>query len=221
VSCIVQLMLLLLPWRLRCPLLVRVLGWRISPGARIGWSLLAARQVILGPKACIGHFNTVRAIEALHLAEGAVLGSWNWIGGAPLHDTARFRHCADRRPRLVLGPGAAVTSRHVLDCSDGIEIGAFSILAGYRSQILTHGIDITSGCQRTGSVRIGERCMIGSGAMLLAGVEIADRVIVAAGAVVTEPLTTSSALYGGVPARLIKRIDPEATFFVRAEAFVA
>lgn len=219
-ACIVQVMLLALPWQLRRPLLVRLLGWQIAPGARIGISLLAARHVTLGPKASIGHFNMARAIEILHLAEGAVLGSWNWIGGAPLHDLGRFRHCTGRRPRLVLGPGTAITSRHILDCSDGIEIGAFSILAGYRSQILTHGIDIVSGRQKTGPVRIGERCLIGSGTLLLAGVEIADRVVVAAGAVVTKPLTTSSALYGGVPARLIKRIDSNAMFFSRTEAFI-
>lgn len=213
-------MLLVVPWRVRRVVLVFVLGWHISPRAYIGFSLLASRRVTLGDGARIGHFSHVRALEMLHLADDARLGSWNWIGGIPLQDATHFRHQATRLPRLVLGTGAAITSRHLLDCSDSIEIGAFSIIAGYRSQILTHSIDIVSGRQMANPVHIGERCLIGSGTIVLPGVEVADHVIVAAGAVVRGSLTHSFALYGGVPARLIKKVDSTAEFFNRLRPFV-
>lgn len=216
---LVQLLLLPLPWRARRALLARLLGWRLAPDARIGLSLIAARRVSLGRKARVRNFTLVGKIEALHLADGASLGSWNLVGGAPLA-SGRFPHCPHRRPQLVLGPGAAITHRHLLDCSDSIEVGAFTIVAGYRSQILTHGIDVAAGRQTTAPVRIGERCMIGSGVLLLAGVEIADRVVVAAGAVVGRPLADAETLYGGVPARPIKPLDPAAAFFTRKDAFV-
>jgi maltose O-acetyltransferase len=53
---------------------------------------------------------------------------------------------------------------------------------------------------------IGNRCWIGAGAIILGGVTVGDGAVVAAGAVVTRDVE-SSTLVGGVPARLIKRIE--------------
>ena len=58
-------------------------------------------------------------------------------------------------------------------------------------------------------IRIGNDVWIGANATVLPGVTIGDGAVVAAGAVVTrdvEPLT----VVGGVPARPLKRIEPEA-----------
>lgn len=59
---------------------------------------------------------------------------------------------------------------------------------------------------RGGAVKIGNGVWIGANATILPGVEIADYCIVAAGAVVSNNLTEKGALYGGVPAKYIKKI---------------
>ena len=45
--------------------------------------------------------------------------------------------------RAVMGRHAALTSRHYVDCSNRVDIGEFTTVAGARSQILTHAIDFT------------------------------------------------------------------------------
>lgn len=55
-------------------------------------------------------------------------------------------------------------------------------------------------------VTIGDRTWLGAHVTVLPGVTIGDDVIVAAGAVVTKDLP-SGAVYGGVPARLLRTLD--------------
>jgi len=53
-------------------------------------------------------------------------------------------------------------------------------------------------------VIIGKDCWIGHGAIIMAGVNIGDGAIVAAGSVVTKSIPSCS-IYGGIPARYIKK----------------
>lgn len=57
------------------------------------------------------------------------------------------------------------------------------------------------------SVRIGEYCWIGMGAVILPGVELGDFTVVGAGAVVTKSFAEGFCVIGGNPARVIKKID--------------
>ncbi|WIM16893.1 MULTISPECIES: acyltransferase [unclassified Microbacterium] len=57
-------------------------------------------------------------------------------------------------------------------------------------------------------VTIGDRCWLGANVTVLPGVTIGDDVVVAAGAVVTRDLP-GGAVYGGVPARLIRTLAEE------------
>ncbi|MDD5317164.1 MAG: DapH/DapD/GlmU-related protein [Candidatus ainarchaeum sp.] len=54
---------------------------------------------------------------------------------------------------------------------------------------------------RTGRVRIGEKAVVGANAIVLCGVEIGDGAVVGAGAVVTESVP-AGAFAAGVPARV-------------------
>lgn len=54
-------------------------------------------------------------------------------------------------------------------------------------------------------ITIGEGCWIGANAIILPGVTIGNGVVVAAGAVVAKDLA-SNAVYGGVPAKLIRKL---------------
>lgn len=56
-------------------------------------------------------------------------------------------------------------------------------------------------------VSIGNNCWIGARATILPGVTIGDFCVVAAGAVVTKDVPDYSVV-GGVPAKLIKQLDP-------------
>jgi len=55
-------------------------------------------------------------------------------------------------------------------------------------------------------IHIGKNVWIGANATVLAGVTIGDAVVVAAGAVVTKDVQPNTVV-GGVPAKLIKRVE--------------
>jgi acetyltransferase-like isoleucine patch superfamily enzyme len=85
----------------------------------------------------------------------------------------------------------------------GIHIGKNTLIAS-QTTILCH-----DHCKRVNNqpfladVRIGERCFIAVGAMILPGVTIGNEVIVGAGAVVTKDVP-SNVIVAGNPARIIK-----------------
>ena len=79
-----------------------------------------------------------------------------------------------------------------------IEIGEETLVA-FKSLIISR--DATG---QVGNVKIGRRCFIGGGAMILPGVTIGDEVIVGAGAVVHDDVPPRCAV-GGNPARILKR----------------
>lgn len=56
-------------------------------------------------------------------------------------------------------------------------------------------------------IRIGHGAWLGAGVIVLGGVTVGAGCVIAAGAVVTGD-TEPDAVYGGVPARLIRRLDP-------------
>lgn len=59
-----------------------------------------------------------------------------------------------------------------------------------------------------GTPVIGDNCKIGAGAKILGGVVVGDNVFIGANAVVTHDVP-SNCVVGGVPAKIIKRIEME------------
>ena len=82
---------------------------------------------------------------------------------------------------------------------DLITVEAHAVI-GYDSTILCH--EFLQDEYRTGEVVIGERAMIGAGAIILPGVEIGPDASVAANSLVAEDVP-EGATVAGVPARLI------------------
>ena len=81
--------------------------------------------------------------------------------------------------------------------------------------ILTAGLDARDYIKNAGKryrdhvikdVVIGEGTWLAANVLVCPGVTIAKNCIIAAGAVVSSNLTEEGCLYGGIPARLIKRL---------------
>jgi hypothetical protein len=209
-----------LPWFLKRPLMQALLGYRLHPTARIGFSLVAAESVELAEGARIGHLNVVRGLSRLELGPHAIIAQLNWITGFPAGPSPHFAHQTERKPTLRLAEHSAVTSRHLLDCTNLITLGRFSTVAGFRSQMLTHSIDLASCRQTSAPVEIGAYCFVGSGSIVLPGARLPDYCVLAAGAVLTQPLEETHTLYAGVPARAVKKLPADWEYFRRTDGFV-
>lgn len=202
--------------------LMRVLlGWQVSQTATVGpCVLLNVENVALRPYSQIWAFSVFHNLASLSLGERAVVGHWNWVGAAPmLRTSALMSRAAGRAGAFRLGKNAAVTSRHYIDCSGGVEIGDFSILAGVRSTVMTHQVDTTVSAQDVCGVVIDEYCFVGSNVKLVPGAKVPSRSVVAMGSVVTRELDQPGMLYAGAPARPIRRVDHGA-YFLRHDGFV-
>ena len=85
---------------------------------------------------------------------------------------------------------------------DGALIGHGVVLA-----TLNHDMDPEKRQQlHPAPIRIGKRVWVGANATITAGVTIGDNAVIAAGAVVNKDVPADT-IVGGVPARVIKRID--------------
>jgi UDP-3-O-[3-hydroxymyristoyl] glucosamine N-acyltransferase len=189
-------------------LLNTLFGWQVDRSARIGLSLfVGVRRVRLGPRARIGHFTVFRDLNYLELGTDSTIGQWNWITAARELLAASG---GDGAGALVIGPHSAITSRHYLDCTGGVRVGAFTTIAGVRSTILTHQVDVYESRQVRLPVRIGEYCFVGSDVRIAAGSAIANGCAIAMGSVVAGALEEPGTLYGGVPARPIKELGEAA-----------
>lgn len=102
-----------------------------------------------------------------------------------------------------IGPGCTI--------GRGVHIGKYTMLA---NNVMIVGGDhnfkspelpiIFSGREGIKNTRIGNDCWIGAGSIIMAGITIGDGAIVAAGSVVTKDVP-ECAIYGGNPAKLIKK----------------
>jgi UDP-3-O-[3-hydroxymyristoyl] glucosamine N-acyltransferase len=201
-------------------LLQSLLGYRLHPSAHIGLSIIAAQEVELGESARIGNLNVVRGLSRLELGPHAIIAQFNWITGFPAGPSRHFAHQPDRKPTLLLGAHSAITSRHLLDCTNRITIGPFTTIAGFRSQILTHSIDLAVNRQSSSEVKIGAYCFTGTGCIVLPGASLPDYCVLGAGAVLNQAMTESHTLYAGVPARAVKKLPTNTGYFNRERGFV-
>jgi len=99
-------------------------------------------------------------------------------------------------------------------------VGALTTVAGCRSQILTHSIDLKRNRQDSRPITLGARCFIGTGCIILGGVELPERSVVSAGATVTRGYAEPGLVYEGVPATPVRAFDPDAQYFTRLHGHV-
>ncbi|HEY1579290.1 MAG TPA: DapH/DapD/GlmU-related protein [Terracidiphilus sp.] len=211
-------LLTLLPSKLKVPIYRHVFGFDISKDARIGLSWIACQNLIMARGATIGHMNVVRGSMTLRMEPKSAIGQFNWITAG--NTDPRYFKGFQRQPELVMGEESSITSRHILDCTDRIEIGRFTTLAGYRSTILTHSIDYRAAKQSCRPIKIGDLCLIGSNVVILMGVTISDRSVVGAGTIVASSTDKELGLWVGVPARRTRDLTGEEGYFLRPHGHI-
>ena len=210
----------LLPWDLRRSFLEKQFGYSIHPSSRIGFAWIFPRRLVMEEGSRIGHLTLCKNIDLLHLGAHAVLGQLNWITGFPSGPNRHFAHQPDRRPELIVERHAGISSRHLIDCTARVRIGAFATIGGFRSQLLTHSIDFAAGRQTAEPIEIGEYCFTGTNSVLLGGSVLPHHSILGAQSLLNKKWDEPYRLYAGVPAKPVKELSPDLEYFRRAEGFV-
>jgi acetyltransferase-like isoleucine patch superfamily enzyme len=215
-----MLVSLMLPWSLRRRFLELQFGYILHPTSRIGLAWISPRCLIMEENSRIGHLTVCRNIDLLHLGAHAIIGQLNWITGFPTGSSRHFAHQTDRRPELILESHAGISSRHLIDCTERVRIGAFATLGGFRSQLLTHSIDLEAARQSSEPIEIGEYCFIGTEAVILGGSSLPHHSVLGAKSLLNKKWSEPFHLYGGVPARPLKKLSEEMEYFRREKGFV-
>ena len=217
---------LLLPWKIRRAFLEQQFGFQIHRTARIGIAWILPSRLIMEENTSIGHLTVAKNLDLVHLKAHATIGRGNWITGFPLgqpqsgSDSRHFSSEADRRPELVMGEHSAITHRHLLDCTNAITIGAFTTVAGFQSQFISHTIDIKENRQTSRPISIGDYCFVGSNSVLLGGAALPNYCVLGAKSLLNKAYTQTHRLYGGVPARELSILSPDCGYFSRRQGFV-
>ena len=135
------------------------------------------------------------------------------------------RHCGDnvaifegvhifQLRNISIGDNVSVHQMCYIDGTGGLSIGS-DVAMAHASTIMTtsHRYNETNVTIRDAHglaepVVIGNDVWIGAGVRILSGVKIGDRVVIGAGAVVTNDVPSHS-IAVGVPARVVKSINPD------------
>lgn len=132
----------------------------------------------------------------------------------------------DRAGEITIGEYCYLGDNTVLSAHERIEIGAYTLLA-HDVQIFDNDSHPINAHQReiqfrrmlgdksriapleigSAPVRIGRRCWVGMGSLIMKGITLGDETIVAAGSVVTSSFP-DGVLVGGNPARIIRQLEP-------------
>lgn len=218
---IINIIVLIFPWAIKRVILNKFYHYKISPNAKIGFSYIFPKRLIMEEGATIGHFNVAIHLDLIHIGKKASISRSNWITGFPTGTSSKhFKHQTDRKSELIIGNESAITKNHHIDCTNSIHIGNFVTIAGYQSQFLTHSINITEGKQSSSPIFIGDYSFISTRVILLGGSKIPAYSVLAAGSVLTKHYHEEYILYGGVPARPIKKLSHNAAYFTRLEGFI-
>lgn len=194
---------------------------QINKDARIGFSWISARRIELDENTRIGHFNLIKVdslvvkkrayIKHLNFIKGdfsLILGSDSWINHSNKISTIGHSY---HPVKLELLSHAKIGVSHLLDMTDSIRIGEYSMLAGSDTQIWTHSFYYSKETAKIARidapVLIGSHCYIGSRCCITSGVTIGDAITVGAQTCVSKSIDKQG-LYVSQPMRYIE-FDPD------------
>ncbi|MGJ0117903.1 acyltransferase [Williamsia sp. MIQD14] len=187
-----------------------VIGRRVHLGPTI---VLGPVRFHLADGSSIGTLNLIRGLRLVRLDDDAFIGNLNQFTAAP-----EYRLADPTLGSVHLRRGAGIINRHYLDCSGRLEVGSMSMIAGIRSVLQTHGLDLQDNIARAGTIVIGERTFTATGVVMVADSYLPDRSFLASGATRTrtDPGDPCGRLYAGTPARPVKDVSSW-TWFTRTD----
>ncbi|MEO6348090.1 MAG: DapH/DapD/GlmU-related protein [Aquaticitalea sp.] len=158
---------------------------------------------------------------SLTIADGFKLGQnarlyvqSDWCFGKDVKietNCAIFAREPNKYGKLTIGDGSHIGDYTIIDLVDDVTIGN-EVAIGPNCTIYSHehvydnpSVPAWKGGLVSQPIFIGDGAWVGSNVTILPGITIGKRTVVAAGSVVTKNLEPES-IYGGIPAKLIKRI---------------
>lgn len=178
---------------------------RSLPFVGRGVTIKSRRSLSLGGGVTFGHHSYVDALST----DGVRLGNNTSLGrNTRIECTGSLRHVGRG---IQVGNNVGLGSDCLYGCAGGIEIGDDTIVGNFVTfHAENHVVDDLDAPIRLQGVshqgiRIGSNCWIGAKATILDGVQLGDGAVVAAGAVLRAGHYEGNAVYGGVPAKLLKR----------------
>ncbi len=218
---VVKLILIVFPWKIRRYILNKYLLYDIHPQARIGLSYIYPYFLRMEKGAAVGHLNVAVNLDTMVLKENSIINRQNWITGfSTLKPSKHFSHQNNRKSELIVGKESSITKNHHIDCTNSVIVGNFVTIAGYRSQFLTHSIDLNECRQNSEAIYIGDYCFVSTAVKILGGSSLPSNSVLGAGAVLNKQFAEKGMLYAGVPAIPKKKIDENARYFRRQQGFV-
>ncbi len=174
----------------------------LKRNAKIGFSFIMCDNLILEDNASIGHFNFIKckklffhknaSIKHLNLIKGAfevILDESAWIRN---QNKISANSDTYHNVTLLLKKGAKIGVRHLLDMTDSISLGEFSMLAGADTQIWTHSFLFSQSSNKfirlDAPVCIGKYCYIGARSTILSSVTIGDGITIGASTCVSKSI---------------------------------
>lgn len=212
---LINLLIILLPWTLRRFILIKCYHYEIDPTAKIGLSYIYPDKLKMGKNATIGHLNVAVHLHYIEMADECTICQQNWITGFPINGKGFFEEFKNRKPQLIMGKDSAITKKHMIDCTDTVTIGAYTSIAGYGTQILSHSTSLQHNNQSCAPIHIGHHCFVGTRSIILPGSVLPDQSVLGAGAVMKKVFTEPFSLYGGIPAKFVTKMDETYAFFHR------
>ena len=210
---VLQVALMALPWSVRRRALERMFGYEIHPTARIRLSIVLPGHLRMDRGAIIDNLNVIKGMDLVDMGPGAGITRLNWIFGMPAGDDRYYAGVEGRRSELVLAEGGGILSRHLIDCTDSVRIGRYSLLVGYRTQVITHAIDLRTGVQTSGPIEIGDFCQVGTQCILLAGAVLPSHSALGAGSTLRGRQEEPYSIHSGVPAKRVGALDESLAYF--------
>lgn len=184
------------------------IGWTNALKAEVKMGMVLMRNPTLRiDRPSVWRFDTLRALE---------IGTGVWVG--PHTEVIAYSRSPRSRVagKLILGDGVAVSAGCNIRAAGGvISIGTQSGLG--------QGCVVVAANHRTGSdrlfmrsdwdedrtgVTIGDNCWVAALCVILPGVTIGDNSVIAAGSVVNKSVPANE-IWGGVPARFLKKVGTE------------
>jgi acetyltransferase-like isoleucine patch superfamily enzyme len=192
---------------------------KIYPDSYIDDHTSIKRDSVICSKAFIGRL--VQIAEGVHIGKNAVIKNGEIHKNSFIDDNVIFTGYGKekRKGKVIIGEESYIGVNNILDWSDNITIGNFVHIAGPSTGLWTHtsfqmclnSIPLNQKSKRfrpTAPIVIEDNVYIGGNCTLYPGVTIHHHSVVAPNSAVTKDVESYS-FVGGVPAKFIKRVEPE------------